>query len=230
MRLSPRPCAIAASVLMLHGTTIMPSVRNDPLEIAAPWSASGYTRVAIASTSSTVWAVSCTSVRAAHRLRTRCASTSVSCSICRTRTPKIVPVAPVIATMTLRGGFSGISPFQQFRQDGARPLQLRGAVRIVVRHAARDIRARLVLLVDLVAEHVLDAAIKRRVPVRRPHRRGDFRGLRLHVVRHTFVDDDKSRPAGPPQVGAGRARRTGRAPDVPRVLRNNLDVAEQRTM
>jgi len=76
------------------------------------------------------------------------------------RTPKIVPVAPVIATMTLRGGFNGISSFQQFRQDGARPLQIGRAVRIVIPHAARDIPARLVLLVDLVAEHLLDAAIK----------------------------------------------------------------------
>ena len=38
IRLSPNPCAMAPSVLALHGAMIMPAVANDPLEIAAPMS------------------------------------------------------------------------------------------------------------------------------------------------------------------------------------------------
>ena len=40
-RFSQWPCATAASVRTLHGTMTMPSVRNEPLETAAPWSFSG---------------------------------------------------------------------------------------------------------------------------------------------------------------------------------------------
>ncbi len=36
MRLSPSPCAIAASVRTLQGAMIMPMVTNEPLEIDAP--------------------------------------------------------------------------------------------------------------------------------------------------------------------------------------------------
>ena len=35
IRDSPNPIRMLASVFMLHGTTIIPSVRNEPLEIAA---------------------------------------------------------------------------------------------------------------------------------------------------------------------------------------------------
>jgi hypothetical protein len=38
MRLSPYPARMAARVFMLHGTMSMPSVRKDPLEMAAAWS------------------------------------------------------------------------------------------------------------------------------------------------------------------------------------------------
>ena len=41
IRLSPVHVAIWPSVFMLHGRTTMPSVRNDPLEMAAPWSVEG---------------------------------------------------------------------------------------------------------------------------------------------------------------------------------------------
>ena len=43
---------MAASVLALHGATIIPSVRNDPLEMVAPMSAEAYAFVASASTCS----------------------------------------------------------------------------------------------------------------------------------------------------------------------------------
>ena len=33
---SPMPCEISASVFTLQGSTIMPIVTNEPLEIAAP--------------------------------------------------------------------------------------------------------------------------------------------------------------------------------------------------
>ncbi len=38
IRLSPRPCATAASVRIEHGAITMPSQRNEPLAIAAPMS------------------------------------------------------------------------------------------------------------------------------------------------------------------------------------------------
>jgi len=42
-------------------------------------------------------------VRAAHLLTTRCVSTPDPCSICSRRTPKIVPVAPVMPTISRAG-------------------------------------------------------------------------------------------------------------------------------
>jgi hypothetical protein len=56
--LSPKPLAIAARVLALHGATTIPAVRNDPLEIAAPMSPGAWTYEASASTSFGVWLVS----------------------------------------------------------------------------------------------------------------------------------------------------------------------------
>ena len=72
-------CAIAPSVLALHGATIIPSVWNEPLEIAAPMSAGCVGTCAPAPRPARCeYGVSCSSVRAPHRLITRCVSTPAS--------------------------------------------------------------------------------------------------------------------------------------------------------
>lgn len=83
---------------MLHGTTTMPSVRNDPLEMAAPWSSGLWHTDASAATSRSEYVVSCASVVRAQRLTTRCVSTSSSFNASSRRTPMGAPVAPVMAT------------------------------------------------------------------------------------------------------------------------------------
>jgi hypothetical protein len=86
-RFSLKPLAMAASVLALQGAMIIPSVRNEPLEIAAPMSAGGYATVASASARWRENGVSWLSVRAPQRLMTRCVSTPVSRNRSSTRTP-----------------------------------------------------------------------------------------------------------------------------------------------
>jgi len=46
MRSAPSPQRIAATVFMLQGSTIMASCWKEPLEMAAAWSLTEYTRVA----------------------------------------------------------------------------------------------------------------------------------------------------------------------------------------
>ncbi len=86
-RWSPFPVAIAASVRTLHGAISIPSVKNDPLQIAAPMSPGLYQRVASAFTCSTVKSVSCSIVRTAHALMMTCVSTPASRSNSSARTP-----------------------------------------------------------------------------------------------------------------------------------------------
>ena len=78
---------MAPSVFALHGAMIIPAVWNDPLEIAAPMSLGAYAVCASASTCSREYGVSCVSVRAPHRLITRCVSTPASRSCSSSRTP-----------------------------------------------------------------------------------------------------------------------------------------------
>ena len=87
MRLCEKPVAIAASVFVLHGATIIPRVLNEPLEIAAAWSFSAHVTSASARTSASAYAVSCSIVTRAHFERTRCVSTGSSRSSSRTRIP-----------------------------------------------------------------------------------------------------------------------------------------------
>jgi hypothetical protein len=71
IKLSAQPIRIAASVFMLQGTTIIPSVANEPLEIGAPWSRASCTCDARSERSFTLIPISCNSVARAHRDTTK---------------------------------------------------------------------------------------------------------------------------------------------------------------
>ena len=106
---------MAARVFMLHGAMIIPSCRNDPLAIDAPWSSRECTTDAVAASSRAESPVSFRRVTSAHRLRTRWVSTFISPSAASNRTPYTAPVAPVIATMmriatVSRGSHAAIGP------------------------------------------------------------------------------------------------------------------------
>jgi hypothetical protein len=92
------PVAISDSVFTEHGATIMPSVRKEPLEQAAPTSLLECTTSASASTSSAFRSVSMASVMRAACDRTTCVSTPTSRRIFRRRMPYITPEAPVMPT------------------------------------------------------------------------------------------------------------------------------------
>lgn len=87
---------MAASVFILHGATIIPSVGNDPLAIGAVWSAVPCTTDARFCTSRTVRLVSNSIVVRAHRDSTKWVSTPAPASHSSNRMPMMAPVAPVI--------------------------------------------------------------------------------------------------------------------------------------
>ncbi|STV38029.1 Uncharacterised protein [Klebsiella pneumoniae] len=75
----------------------MPSVRNEPDEMVAAWSAGLWEKSASAATSRAVQGVSSSMVVLAHFDITRWVSTSgISRSACSNATPSGAPVAPVI--------------------------------------------------------------------------------------------------------------------------------------
>ncbi|CAM5639837.1 hypothetical protein SFUMM280S_01962 [Streptomyces fumanus] len=128
-RPSAYPARMPARVFMEQGTTTMPSVRNEPEEMVAPWSSGACATSASAATSRMVRPVSSSTVARAQRLATRCVSTSGrSARRSSSRTPKGAPVAPVIATINR----TAPAPFRSVPASSplhARRRSWRGAVR-----------------------------------------------------------------------------------------------------
>src|SRR5271170_8144014 len=104
MRLSLNEYAIDDAVLIEHGMTTMPSVRNEPLEIEAARSDSRCTTSASFSKSDAFWAgISSEIVSGACLDRTRCVSTSeVALSARIKANAYALPLAPETPTIILR--------------------------------------------------------------------------------------------------------------------------------
>jgi hypothetical protein len=104
IRLSDRPCAMAASARMEHGATTMPLQGKEPLAMLAPTSATSCTWCARASISARCKPCSACTLRQPALDTTRCDSMpGVSSSTCSRRTPYTAPLAPEMATMMRRG-------------------------------------------------------------------------------------------------------------------------------
>ena len=104
IRLSDSPMAMAASVRIEQGATTIPSVAKEPDAMLAPMSLTGWTWSASASTSARLRSSSVTTVCQPADETSRC----VSMSGCRRRyssrrTPRMAPLAPVMAMMRRRG-------------------------------------------------------------------------------------------------------------------------------
>ena len=81
------PTAISPRLRIEHGATIMPMVRNEPLDTAAARSSTPWATSANARTVATFRSVSCARVTSAVRVITRWVSTGSGFSASSRRTP-----------------------------------------------------------------------------------------------------------------------------------------------
>src|SRR4051812_3633733 len=134
-RLSPKPCAIAASDFIVHGATTIACAPKLPLAMQAPMSPTGQACVALAARSSRDRPSSWCALITPDDVTTRCVSAPSSPKRSSRRTPYAAPEAPVMPT-TIAAGL--------LKSGGQQGLQL---ARLV--HLHQDVRAADELAVDV---------------------------------------------------------------------------------
>src|SRR5471032_3108913 len=143
-RLSPKPCAIAASDFIVQGATTIACAAKLPLAMQAPMSPMGQACMALAASSSRASPSSWCTLITPEGVTTRCVSAPSSPRRSSSRTPYVAPEAPVIPTMMaaepgVRGGATG-----DVKSGGQQGLQLARFV-----HLHQDVRAADELAVDV---------------------------------------------------------------------------------